>query len=83
MLFQFAASSYGQPQNTMNMASQFQPVSQMHTPVVPVAGQPWLPSASQGLPVVTPLQPTGQQPSAPAGPVPVCSQFLKYIIFLC
>lgn len=63
------AAPYGQPQNTMNMPSQFQPASQLQMPAVPVAGQPWLPSGSQGLPVPTPMQPTGQQPAASPGPV--------------
>lgn len=70
----------------MTTASQFQPVSQNHTPVVPVAGQPWLPSGSQGVPVVTPMQPTGQQPSATAGSVPVrvpCKLFeLNYLLYV-
>ncbi|KAM7520910.1 hypothetical protein LguiB_019872 [Lonicera macranthoides] len=70
--YTFTPSSYGQPQNTMNMSSQFQPVSQMHGPVVPVGGQPWLPSGSQGAPV-TPVQQSGQQSSASASAVNVAT----------
>lgn len=78
VVFQFA--SFGQPQNTINMLSQFQPVSHMQTPAVPVSAQAWLPPGSQGLPVASPVLPTGQQPSAPAGTVPVCSQLLRHTI---
>lgn len=41
-------------------------MSQMQAPVAPTAGQPWLPSGSQSAPAVTPVQQTGQQPSAAA-----------------
>ncbi|EEF52242.1 protein binding protein, putative [Ricinus communis] len=59
----FAPSSYGQLQNNAISSSQFQPMPQMHTPVVPAGGQHWLPSGSNGVAVATPVQPTGQQPS--------------------
>ncbi|KAK3004047.1 hypothetical protein RJ639_018359, partial [Escallonia herrerae] len=61
--YTFTPSSFGQPQNTMNMSPHFQSVSQMHAPVVPVGGQPWLPSGSQGAPFA-PMQQIGQQHSA-------------------
>ena len=62
----------------MNMSSQFQPVSQMHGPVAPVGGQPWLPSGSQGAPV-TPVQQSGQQSSATAS---VCFEYSIRLIQL-
>ncbi|CAA3022543.1 pre-mRNA-processing 40A [Olea europaea subsp. europaea] len=52
--------SFGQPQNSMNTTSQFQPASQVSAPVGPTSGQPWLHS-SQGASVVAPLQQTSQQ----------------------
>lgn len=64
----------------MSMSSQFQPASQIQMPAVPVVGQQtWLPSGSQGLPVATPMQPTGQLPAASPGPIPVCA--LLYFIY--
>ncbi|KAK2977685.1 hypothetical protein RJ640_006025, partial [Escallonia rubra] len=67
--YTFTPSSFGQPQNTMNMSPHFQSVSQMHAPVVPVGGQPWLPSGSQGAPFA-PMQQIGQQHSATVATVP-------------
>ncbi|OVA01174.1 WW domain [Macleaya cordata] len=66
------APSYGQPQNNINAPSHYQPISQMHTPVVPAGGQPWLSSGagSQSTPLVAPLQQTGQQPTVTAATVP-------------
>ncbi|KAL2529485.1 Pre-mRNA-proCES [Forsythia ovata] len=55
------APSFGQPQNSMNMTSQFQPASQVSAPVGHTGGQPWLHS-SQSASVVAPLQQTSQQP---------------------
>ncbi|KAF2324232.1 hypothetical protein GH714_010950 [Hevea brasiliensis] len=60
----FAPSSFGQPQNNVSASSQFQPIRQMYAPVVPVGGQPWLASRSNGVLIATAVQPTGQQPSA-------------------
>ncbi|KAK4481561.1 hypothetical protein RD792_012463 [Penstemon davidsonii] len=59
--YTFAPSSFGLPQNNINMSSQFQPSSQMSAPTAPTGAQPWL-HASQNTPVVAPLQqvpPTG------------------------
>ncbi|CAI9777197.1 unnamed protein product [Fraxinus pennsylvanica] len=55
------APSFGQPQNSMNMTSQFQPAFLVSAPFGPTGGQPWLHS-SQGASVVAPLQQTSQQP---------------------
>ncbi|KAJ9186855.1 hypothetical protein P3X46_002384 [Hevea brasiliensis] len=52
------------PQNNVSASSQFQPIPQMYAPVVPVGGQPWLASGSNGVLLATAVQPTGQQPSA-------------------
>lgn len=60
--YTFAPTSFGQPQNNISASSQFQPMSQMPAPVVPVAGQPWMSSGSHSAPFGTPLQQTGQQP---------------------
>uniref|UniRef100_A0A5B6YTK5 Putative pre-mRNA-processing protein 40A n=1 Tax=Davidia involucrata TaxID=16924 RepID=A0A5B6YTK5_DAVIN len=65
--YTFASSSFGQPQNTVNVSSQYQPLSQMRAPV---GGQPWLSSGSQGAPLVTPLRQTGQPPSVTPATVP-------------
>ncbi|GKV10405.1 hypothetical protein SLEP1_g21773 [Rubroshorea leprosula] len=40
--------------NTVSVPTQYQPVSEVHAPVAPIAGQPWLSSGSQ----------SGQQPPA-------------------
>ncbi|XP_057973871.1 pre-mRNA-processing protein 40A isoform X2 [Malania oleifera] len=66
--YMYAPSSFGQHQNNVNAPSQFQPISQIHAPVVPVGGQPWFSSGSQSTALVTPVQP-GQQPSANAATV--------------
>lgn len=60
--YNFAPSSFGQPQNNASAPSQFHPVSQVHAPVAPVAGQPWLSTGNQGVSVSTPTQQSGQQP---------------------
>uniref|UniRef100_A0A7N2N4N8 WW domain-containing protein n=1 Tax=Quercus lobata TaxID=97700 RepID=A0A7N2N4N8_QUELO len=60
--YTFAPSSFGQHQNNISASSQFQPMSQMPAPVVPVAGQPWMSSGSQSAAFATPVQQTGQQP---------------------
>ncbi|GLT41219.1 hypothetical protein SLA2020_153000 [Shorea laevis] len=52
--YTFVPSSYGQQQNTVNVPTQFQQASEVHAPVAPVAGQPWLFSGNQ----------SGQQPPA-------------------
>lgn len=57
--YTFPHSSFGHPQHHVALQSQFQP-SQVHTPIAPVAGQPWL---SQGGPIGTPVQQAGQQSS--------------------
>ncbi|XP_022772928.1 pre-mRNA-processing protein 40A isoform X2 [Durio zibethinus] len=57
------APSFGQPQNNVSASSQFHPISQVHAPVGPVAGQPWLPTGNQSVSLPTPIQQTGQQPS--------------------
>ncbi|KAL3514364.1 hypothetical protein ACH5RR_027081 [Cinchona calisaya] len=61
--YTFAPSPFGQTQNGMNIPSQFQPSSQMHTPAS--SGQLWLHSGNQGAPTGTHLQQATQQPSAP------------------
>ncbi|KAG8390973.1 hypothetical protein BUALT_Bualt01G0139400 [Buddleja alternifolia] len=58
--YTFAPSSFGLPQSSISMSSQFQPSPQMSTPVGPTGAQPWLQS-SQSTPVVTPLQQSNQQ----------------------
>ncbi|KAK9166041.1 hypothetical protein Scep_001232 [Stephania cephalantha] len=63
------ASSYGQPQNTMNPSSQYQPISQMHATAIPPAGQPWPSSGNQNAPPVAPVQPMAQQPTIAAATV--------------
>ncbi|KAK4559903.1 hypothetical protein RGQ29_008904 [Quercus rubra] len=60
--YTFAPSSFGQHQNNISAPSQFQPMSQMPAPVVPVAGQPWMSSGSQSAAFATPVLQTGQQP---------------------
>lgn len=60
-LFQFVPSSYGQLQNNAVGSSQIQPIPQMHAPV---AGQSWVSPANHSAAPVTPVQQTGQQPSA-------------------
>ncbi|XWS21317.1 hypothetical protein CRYUN_Cryun30bG0045300 [Craigia yunnanensis] len=56
------APSFGQPQNNVSAPSQFHPISQVHAPVAPVAGQPWLSTGNQSVSLATPIQQTGQQP---------------------
>ncbi|GKV20029.1 hypothetical protein SLEP1_g30209 [Rubroshorea leprosula] len=52
--YSFVPSSYGQQQNPVSVPTQFQQASEVHAPVAPVAGQPWLSSGNQ----------SGQQPAA-------------------
>ncbi|XP_021687359.2 pre-mRNA-processing protein 40A isoform X4 [Hevea brasiliensis] len=54
---------FGQPQNNVSASSQFQPMPQIHAPVVPAGGQPWLAPGSNGVSHGAAIQPTGQQPS--------------------
>ncbi|KAJ7966896.1 Pre-mRNA-processing protein 40A [Quillaja saponaria] len=54
--YTFPPSSYGQPQDNANAPSQFQLVSQMHAPVAPATGQPWLSSVSQSAALAALLQ---------------------------
>lgn len=61
----------------MGMSSQFQPMSQMHAHPVPVAGQPWMPSGSQSVAPVPPVQQTGQQPSV----IPSTDSVIFFIVF--
>ncbi|PWA46079.1 pre-mRNA-processing protein 40A [Artemisia annua] len=61
--YAFTAPPFGQP---TNVSSQFHAVSQMHTPVAPTGGQPWMPSGNQGPGNVTPVSQPGQQPSTTA-----------------
>ncbi|XP_043713830.1 pre-mRNA-processing protein 40A-like isoform X2 [Telopea speciosissima] len=59
--------SYGQPQSNVNHSNQYQPISQMHAPNMPTnaGGQSWMSSASQSVPLATPIQQaTQQQPLA-------------------
>ncbi|PPS03321.1 hypothetical protein GOBAR_AA17344 [Gossypium barbadense] len=58
----FAPSSFGLPQNNVSAPSQFHPMSQVHAPVAPVAGQPWLSTGNQNVSLATPTQHTSQQP---------------------
>ncbi|XP_012450388.1 pre-mRNA-processing protein 40A isoform X1 [Gossypium raimondii] len=58
----FAPSSFGLPQNNVSAPSQFHPISQVHAPVAPVAGQPWLSTGNQNVSLATPTQHTSQQP---------------------
>ncbi|XP_022768610.1 pre-mRNA-processing protein 40A-like isoform X2 [Durio zibethinus] len=60
--YSFAPSSFGLPQNNVSTSSQFHPLSQVHAPVAPVAGQPWLSTGNQSISLATPIQQTGQQP---------------------
>ncbi|OMO70843.1 hypothetical protein COLO4_28463 [Corchorus olitorius] len=60
--YSFTPSSFGQPPNNVNVSSQFQPISQVHAPVAPVAGQPWMSSGNQSVPLTTAVQQTSQQP---------------------
>ncbi|XP_044475954.1 pre-mRNA-processing protein 40A-like [Mangifera indica] len=59
--YTFVPSSYGQLQNNAVGSSQIQPIPQMHAPV---AGQSWVSPANHSAAPVTPVQQTGQQPSA-------------------
>ncbi|XP_043719031.1 pre-mRNA-processing protein 40A-like isoform X1 [Telopea speciosissima] len=61
--YTFTQSSYGQLQSNVNPSNQYQPISQMHAPNIPTSagGQPWLTSAGQSVPLVTPVQQTAQQ----------------------
>ncbi|KAL0432600.1 UNVERIFIED_CONTAM: Pre-processing protein 40A [Sesamum latifolium] len=58
--YTYAPSSFGLPQGGISVPSQFQPSSQMSTPLAPTGVQPWLQS-SQSTPVVAPLQQASQQ----------------------
>ncbi|KAI3460132.1 hypothetical protein Pfo_016795 [Paulownia fortunei] len=58
--YTYAPSPFGLPQNSISLSSQFQPSSQMPTPVGPTGAQPWLHSG-QSTPVVAPLQQASQQ----------------------
>lgn len=60
--YTFPQTSFGHPQHHATLQSQFQP-TQMHSPVAPVVGQPWLSAGSQGGPLGTSVQQTGQQSS--------------------
>ncbi|KAA8538680.1 hypothetical protein F0562_028288 [Nyssa sinensis] len=65
--YTFAPSSFGPPQNTVNVSFQYQQLSQIRALV---GGQPWLSSGSQDAPLVTPLQQTGQPPSGTPATLP-------------
>ncbi|XP_051150280.1 pre-mRNA-processing protein 40A [Andrographis paniculata] len=58
--YTYASSSFGMPQSSIGLSSQFQPSSQITTPVVPSGAQPWAHSG-QSAPVVAPMQQPGQQ----------------------
>lgn len=79
-ILQFAPSSFGQPQNSINTLPQFQPMSQMHAPPVPVAGQPWMSSVNQSVGPVTPVQQAGQHPSVSSSTDSV-SFFFFFLLF--
>ncbi|KAL3619545.1 hypothetical protein CASFOL_036606 [Castilleja foliolosa] len=53
--YTYAPSSFGLPQSSIAVSSQFLPSPQMATPLAPPTTQPWLHS-SQTAPVVAPLQ---------------------------
>lgn len=58
------ATSYGQPPNSMNASSQYQPPTlHIHAPVAPASGLVWGASGPQNLPSVTPLLQAAQQPA--------------------
>ncbi|OAY85434.1 Pre-mRNA-processing protein 40A [Ananas comosus] len=59
------ATSYGQPQNTVNAPLQYQPVSG-----TPTIGQPWAAPGAQSVPLVTPLVSSVQPSSAPPAAAP-------------
>ncbi|KAJ6675961.1 PRE-MRNA-PROCESSING PROTEIN PRP40 [Salix viminalis] len=59
--YAFAPSSFGLTQNNASALPQFPPMSQMHAPIVPMGGQPWLSSGSHGGSLAPPVQPA--QPS--------------------
>lgn len=95
--FQFAPSSYGQPQMTVNVSAgtQYQPLSQMHTSSNSAGGQTGL-SGSQNSVSVAPLQQAHEQPAITTTPVPVrtfffpkkivslsCSMFIICYYFKC
>ena len=63
--------SYGQPQHTINIPSQYQPASQVQAPITPAVGQPWSTPGTQNVPLVTPLVQVAAQSSAVAGTVAV------------
>ncbi|KAK4434333.1 Pre-processing protein 40A [Sesamum alatum] len=67
--YTYAPSSFGLPQSGINVPSQFQPSSQMSTPLAPAGAQPWLQS-SQSTPVVAPLQQASQQVFPTSATVP-------------
>ncbi|KAI0499429.1 hypothetical protein KFK09_020332 [Dendrobium nobile] len=56
------ATSYGQPLNTMNASSQYQPTIHVHAPVAPTSGPSWGTSGTQSLSPLTPLMHATQQP---------------------
>ncbi|XP_042506427.1 pre-mRNA-processing protein 40A-like isoform X2 [Macadamia integrifolia] len=69
-------TSYGQPQSNVNHSNQYQPISQMHAPNIPTSagGQSWLSSASQCVPLVTPIQQATQQQPVATNSQPNSSQ---------
>lgn len=75
---QYVPSSFGQPQNNVSASSQFQPTSQVHAPVAPVAGQPWLSSGNQSVSLAIPIQQTGQQPPLISSADTVSASSLRY-----
>ncbi|KAF8377672.1 hypothetical protein HHK36_031056 [Tetracentron sinense] len=68
--YTFAPSSYGQPQNSITVLSQYQSPSQMHVSVMPTGGQPWLSSGGQTATPVTPVQQTSEQAVVTISTVP-------------
>ncbi|KAK1319755.1 Pre-mRNA-processing protein 40A [Acorus calamus] len=67
--YTFAPPSYGQPQSSLHSATQYQPVSQIHAPVVHPGGQPWSSGVAQGAPLVTPVPQSSQSSNASTLPV--------------
>ncbi|KAK1271481.1 Pre-mRNA-processing protein 40A [Acorus gramineus] len=67
--YTFAPPSYGQPQSSLHSATQYQPVSQIHAPVVHPGGQPWSSGVAQGSPLVTPVPQSSQSSNASTLPV--------------
>lgn len=72
--FQFAPPSYGQPHMSVsvNSGTQFQPISQMHGPNIPVGGQSGL-SVSQSSISITPLEHKSEESPAMITTVTVSS----------